>query len=74
MEGSVWEHCMNHAEPAMPSWTEADLLELLEIINGPRRRPEILRPRPSYLPHPQRRLPRVQGVVRISGWGLPKQP
>ena len=54
----------------MATWTEAQLITLLAVINGPRRRPQILRPRPSYLPHPRRRLPRVQGVLRNSGWAL----
>ena len=54
----------------MVHWTEAELITLLAVINGPRRRPQILRPRPFYLPHPQRLLPRVQGVIRFSGWVL----
>ena len=55
----------------MAPWTEAQLTKMLAVIDGPRRRLQILRPRPWYLPHPQRRLPRVEGVLRISGWGLP---
>jgi hypothetical protein len=51
----------------MAPWTEAQLTTLLAVIDGPRRRLQILRPRPWYLPHPQRRLPRVEGVLRISG-------
>ena len=50
------------------------LTTLLAVIDGPRRRLQILRPRPWYLPHPRRRLPRVQGVIRVRRWGLPKPP
>lgn len=61
---------MTNAELPMTFWTEAQLTTLLALIKGPRRRSEILRPRPSYLPHPQRRLPRVQGVIRVRLWWL----
>jgi hypothetical protein len=54
----------------MTAWTDAQLTMLLAVIKGPRRRPETLRPRPSYLPHPQRSLPRVQGVIRVRRWAL----
>lgn len=39
------------------------LLALLRPVAGPRFRSGIVRPRPAYLPHPHRRLPRVRGVV-----------
>jgi hypothetical protein len=35
------------------------------VFFPPRGREGILRPRPPYLPHPRRRLPRVRGVVRV---------
>jgi hypothetical protein len=69
---ALWEHCMNHECTPMAPWTEAQLTTLLAVIDGPRRRLQILRPRPWYLAHPQRRLPRVQGVIRVRRWGLPK--
>ena len=50
--------------------TDQQITVLLALINGPRRRVSILRPRPTYLPHPCRRLPRVQGVVKLSNWAL----
>lgn len=53
----------------MSAWTKPQLITLLGFINGPRRKQQILRPRPCYLPHPWRRLPRVRGVLKISGWG-----
>lgn len=63
-----------NAETPMAAWTEAQLNSLLAVIDGPRRRLQILRPRPWYLPHPRRRFPRVQGVIRVRRWGLPKPP
>lgn len=39
---------------------------LLPLLFDPDARPArrwTLRPRPSYLPHPRRRLPRLRGVV-----------
>jgi hypothetical protein len=48
----------------MRDYTDQELATLLAVILGPRRRPSILRPRPGYLPHPLRRLPQVQGVIR----------
>jgi hypothetical protein len=37
---------------------------LAHIAQDPPRRVGILRPRPPWLPHPRRRLPRLRGVVR----------
>jgi hypothetical protein len=36
------------------------------LAPDPSKRPVMLRPRPPYLPHPCRRLPRLRGVVRYS--------
>jgi len=62
------EPCSSTPTPAPPMPTPADpLAQLLAAVfaRGPaRHRPGILRPRPAYLPHPRRRLPRVRGVVR----------
>ena len=42
------------------------------LAPDPSKRPVMLRPRPPYLPHPCRRLPRLRGVVRYSkGQGVP---
>jgi hypothetical protein len=41
------------------------------VFSPPRGRAGILRPRPSYLHHPRRRLPRLRGVVRVRPY--PKQ-
>ena len=54
----------------MHGFTEQELDALLAVVLGPRRRPSILRPRPGYLPHPLRRLPQVQGVIRGRYWRL----
>jgi hypothetical protein len=48
-----------------PATDLADLLLTLFALGPPRLRPGIVRPRPTYLPHPHRRLPRVRGVVRV---------
>jgi hypothetical protein len=43
------------------------LAALLDAVfaQGPAQsRPGILRPRPPWLPHPRRRLPRLRGVLR----------
>ena len=52
--------------PPMP--TPADeLAQLLAALLAYRPQPRAWpRPRPPYLPHPRRRLPRVRGVVRGS--------
>jgi len=58
------------------------LLQLAALLDavfaqGPAQsRPGILRPRPPYLPHPCRRLPRLRGVVRYSKGegGAPPRP
>ena len=46
--------------------TPADpLAQLLAAVLAYRPQPRAWpRPRPAYLPHPRRRLPRVRGVVR----------
>ncbi len=38
-------------------------LALLHRFQQTPHRPVLLRPRPSYLPHPCRRLPRLRGVI-----------
>jgi len=52
--------------PAMttPAADLADVV-LAHLAQDPPRRAEILRPRPRGLPHPWRRLARLQGVVRL---------
>lgn len=49
-----------HPGPADP------LAQLLAAVLAYRPSPGPERSRPSYLPHPRRRLPRVRGVVRCS--------
>ena len=53
--------------PAPPMPTPADdLAQLLAAVRAYRPQPWAWpRPRPAYLPHPRRRLPRVRGVVRV---------
>ena len=53
------------AAPPMP--TPADeLAQLLAALLAYRPQPRAWpRPRPPYLPHPRRRLPRLLGVVRV---------
>ena len=51
--------------PALPDLSpEALALIAAAVFSPPRGRAGILRPRPPYLPHPCRRLPRLRGVVR----------
>jgi hypothetical protein len=46
--------------------TPAQLARLAAVIFGPAPlREGIPRPRPPYLPHPRRRLPKVLGVIRL---------
>jgi hypothetical protein len=56
--------------------TPADpLAQLLAAVLAYRPQPWAWpRPRPPYLPHPRRRLPRVRGVVRVRSkhYGLAK--
>jgi len=63
------EPCSSTPTTARRMATDArQLAALLDAVfaQGPaRHRPGILRPRPAYLPHPRRRLPRVRGVVRV---------
>jgi hypothetical protein len=56
------------AAPPMPTpATDAELAQLWAVLLAYRRQPRAWpRPRPPYLPHPRRRLPRVRGVVRGS--------
>ena len=43
-----------------------DLAQLLAAVLAYRSQPWTWpRPRPAYLPHPLRRLPRLRGVVRV---------
>jgi hypothetical protein len=43
-----------------------DLAQLLAALLAYRPQPRAWpRPRPAYLPHPRRRLPRVRGVLRV---------
>ena len=53
--------------PAPPMPTPADdLAQLLAAVLAYRPQPRAWpRPRPPWLPHPRRRLPRVRGVVRV---------
>lgn len=53
--------------PAPPMPTPADdLAQLLAAVLAYRPQPWAWpRPRPAYLPHPRRRLPRLRGVVRV---------
>jgi hypothetical protein len=62
--------------PAPTPATDAELAALvLAYLSLPPDRSGILRPRPPYLPHPRRRLPRVPGVLRCSTpWGLLRLP
>ena len=61
-------------EPALaPMPTPADdLAQLLGAVLAYRPQPRAWpRPRPPYLPHPRRRLPRIRGGLRCSKvWGL----
>lgn len=62
----------------LPAMDEAGLSLLLAAVFDPDPRLAqrwILRPRPSYLPHPRRRLPRLRlsGVVRDPSLGLARK-
>jgi len=61
------EPCSSTPTPAPPMPTPADpLAQLLAAVWAYRPQPRAWpRPRPPYLPHPRRRLPRVRGVVRV---------
>jgi hypothetical protein len=59
-----------------PSWPSDELLDaVMRACAAPPDRSGILRPRPAYLPHPHRKLPRLRGVLRCSKarspWRLP---
>jgi hypothetical protein len=61
------EPCNSTPTPAPPMPTPADDLAPL-LAAGLAYRPQPWawpRPRPPYLPHPRRQLPRVRGVVRV---------
>ena len=63
--------------PSLDDLTPADWVEIFRVVfTTPRARPGILRPRPPYLPHPWRRLPRLRGVVRppLTPPLLPRKP
>jgi hypothetical protein len=58
------------AAPPMPTPAD-DLAQLLAAVLAYRPQPWAWpRPRPAYLPHRHRRLPRAQGVVRLSSQAL----
>jgi hypothetical protein len=61
------EPCSSTPTPAPPMPTPADpLAQLLAAVLAYRPQPRAWpRPRPAYLPHPRRRLPRVRGVVWV---------
>jgi hypothetical protein len=76
------EPCSSTPTPAPPMPTPADdLAQLMAAVLAYRTQPWAWpRPRPAYLPHPRRRLPRLRGVVRVlatdrptagngAGWG-----
>ena len=51
-----------------------DLAQLLAAVRAYRPQPWAWpRPRPPYLPHPRRRLPRLRGVVGRSGFRTQQQ-
>ena len=53
------------AAPPIPTPAD-DLADLLAAVMAYRPQPRAWpRPRPPYLPHPRRRLPRLRGVVRV---------
>ncbi len=60
------EPCSSNPTPVPPMPTPADdLAQLLAAVLAYRSQPRAWpRPRPAYLPHPRRRLPRLRGVVR----------
>ena len=60
------EPCSSTPAAAPPMPTPAnDLAQLLAAVLTHHPQPRAWpRPRPAYLPHPRRRLPRVRGVVR----------
>jgi hypothetical protein len=47
------------------SWPSDALLLALFKPGPPRFRSGIVRPRPAWLPHPHRKLPRLRVVVRV---------
>jgi hypothetical protein len=63
------EPCSSTPTPARPMptpATDAELAQLLAAVLAYRPQPHAWpRPRPPYLPHPGRRLPRVRAVVRV---------
>ena len=57
--------------PSLDDLTPAQWALIAAAVFGPPRgRAGILRPRPSYLPHLCRRLPRLRGVVRFNNPGI----
>jgi hypothetical protein len=64
-----WKPCSSTPTPSPPmaASTADDLADLLATVLAYRPQPRAWpRPRPPWLPHPRRRLPRLRGVVRIS--------
>jgi len=61
------EPCSTPATARRMATDARQLAALLDAVfaQGPAQsRPGILRPRPPWLPHPRRRLPRLRGVLR----------
>jgi hypothetical protein len=52
----------------MEDLTSAKLETLLQAILTPPQKPQLLRPRPAYLPHPCQRLPRLKGIITRHYW------
>ncbi len=65
--GRLGEPCSSTPTLAPPMPTPADdLAQLLAAVLAYRPQPRAWpRPRPPYLPHPRRQLPRLRGVVRV---------
>jgi hypothetical protein len=62
--GPRWDSCPTPTPP-MPAPAD-DLAQLLAAVLAYRPQPRAWpRPRPAYLPHPRRQLPRVRGVMRV---------
>jgi len=47
----------------MPDIEALGILLAALLAADPPKRPDLLRPRPPYLPHPHRKLPYLRGVV-----------
>jgi hypothetical protein len=63
--GPRWDSCPTPA-PIRQQLRRMVAAQLLAAVLAYRPQPRAWpRPRPAYLPHPRRRLPRVRGVVRV---------